>query len=124
MPDGMTTELLPVIQDSVFLCYCLTASDLDESDFFRLEAGTEMEYHPFADDFGPLNLAKLSQFMSILRRAIRSRKGRKVVYLVPSSPRSLANAVFLLGAYLIIELGFTSNDAWTSFIIEPMLEMY
>jgi cell division cycle 14 len=116
---------LPVIRDFVFLCDSATVCTLDTAALDCLEAGTEMEYCPFADDFGPLNMAKLSQFMNILRHAIRSRKGRKVVYSVPSSARSLANAVFLMGAYLIVELGFNSNDAWTCFsIVEPKIEMY
>ena len=37
----------------------------------------------------------------------------------------MTNAAFLLGSYMMIELGYTSNAVWDSFsTIEPMLEMY
>jgi cell division cycle 14 len=82
-------------------------------------------YRPFADDFGPLDLSSLNRFLHILRHSVKNRRGRTVIYNVNMTPRSLTNSVFLLGSYMMLEVGFTSTDVWDSFsTIEPMLEMY
>ena len=121
-PDAL---FVPVIRDFLFLCDHSTAMDLDKGMYLSFNTDNEIVYHPFADDFGPYNLANLSDFMSILHHTIKLRRGRRVVYSVPNSPRSLANGVFLLGSYMIIELGFTANEVSDSFSsIESKLEMY
>ena len=120
-----TTIFVPVIPDFLFLCDHLTASNLCKSNYICINTDHEIVYHPFADDFGPFNLANVSEFMSILHHTIKSRRGRRVVYSVQGSPRHLTNGVFLLGSYLVVELGYTSNDVWDCFSsIEPKLEMY
>ena len=120
-----STIILPVIQDFLFFCNHSSASSLDDSNFLCLNTDNDIAYHPFADDFGPYNLANVSKFMILLNQTIKSRRGRRVVYSVRSSARDLTNGVFLLGAYMIIELGYTANDAWNRFsTVEPKLEMY
>ena len=116
---------LPVIRDFLFLCDQWTARTLEKNTFLCFSTDKEIVYHPFANDFGPYNLANLSEFMSILHHTIKVRRGRRVVYTVPGSPRSLTNGVFLLGSYMIIELGYTADEVSLSFgSIESKLEMY
>ena len=120
-----TKIILPVIQDFLFFCDHSSASSLDDSNFLCLNTDNDIVYHPFADDFGPYNLANVSKFMILLNQTIKSRRGRRVVYSVRSSARDLTNGVFLLGAYIIVELGYSSDDAWNRFCtVEPKLEMY
>jgi cell division cycle 14 len=121
----MEALFVPVIRDFLFLCDPSTAIGLDKGTYLSFNTDNEIVYHPFADDFGPYNLANMSDFMSILHHTIKLRRGRRVVYSVPNSPRSLTNGVFLLGSYMIIELGFTANEVSDSFSsIESKLEMY
>ena len=120
-----TTTILPVIQDFLFFCDHSSTLTLDDSNFLCLNTDNDIVYDPFADDFGPYNLADVSKFMILLNQTIKSRRGRRVVYSVRSSARDLTNGVFLLGAYMIVELGYSPNDAWNRFsTVEPKLEMY
>ena len=120
-----TKIILPVIEDFLFFCDHSSAFSLDDANFLCLNTDSQIVYHPFADEFGPYNLANISKFFVLLNQAIKSRRGRRVAYSVRSSARDLTNGVFLLGSYMIIELGYTANDAWNRFsTIEPKLEMY
>jgi cell division cycle 14 len=122
----MTEHLyLPLINGILALSEARQSSELPTSHFQCISAEKEVVYRPFADDFGPLDLSSLSRFMSILQRAVKTRNGKTLVYTVDITPRSLTNAAFLLGSYMMIEMGYTSNAVWDAFSsIEPMLEMY
>ena len=116
---------LPLVPNFLVLSDTATSSALCTSKHAITNTEKEIVYHPFADDFGPLDLSSLSRFLSIMQHAVKRRRGKIVVYAVQSNRRSLTNAAFLLGSYMIIEMGFTSNDVWDRFsTIEPMLEMY
>ena len=116
---------LPLIRDLLVLCDTTLSSALCTSKYLCINTEKEIVYLPFADDFGPFDLSSLSRFMSTLHHALKRRKSRTVAYAVQNNPRSLTNAAFLLGSFMMIELGFTSNDVWDCFsTIEPMLEMY
>jgi cell division cycle 14 len=121
----MAALLAQAVHGLVHLCDNKTAKSLDASSFFLFSSHNEITYIPFADDFGPLNLASVSKFIDILKDQIRTRKGRIVVYCVENTPRELTNAVFLLGCFMVIELGCTSAATWECFKeLEPKLEMY
>jgi cell division cycle 14 len=123
MPTGAV--FLPLIQDLLALSDTATSSTLNTSNYLCIDTEKEIVYQPFADDFGPLNLSSLLRFISILQIALKKREGRTVVYAVQRLPRYLTNAAFLIGSYMIIEMGYTSDGVWDRFsTIEPMLEMY
>jgi hypothetical protein len=117
--------LHPVIENILYVGECDNPKLLDFETFKCFNTDDRIVYKPFASDFGPLNLACIHQFIEIVQEAIRERKGLKVVYCVASSQRALTNGLFLLGCYLILELGFTSESAWERFrSLDPLLEMY
>eukprot|EP00291_Cryptomonas_curvata_P014328 CAMPEP_0172185040 /NCGR_PEP_ID=MMETSP1050-20130122/19933_1 /TAXON_ID=233186 /ORGANISM="Cryptomonas curvata, Strain CCAP979/52" /LENGTH=238 /DNA_ID=CAMNT_0012858951 /DNA_START=17 /DNA_END=729 /DNA_ORIENTATION=+ len=60
-------------------------------------------YEGFADDFGPLNLASVFKFCQILDDQIEQNPSRHIVMHNSASIKSTTNAVFLLGAYLIMQ---------------------
>jgi cell division cycle 14 len=64
-------------------------------------------YESFADDFGPLNLASVFKFCQILDRKIEESPARIIVMDNSTSVKSTTNAVFLLGAYLIMRRDYT-----------------
>ena len=74
-----------------------------------------LKYQPYADDFGPMNLASVARFIEMLSIELESYPSMKVVYCVDSGRRQLSNAVFLLGAYLILKLGMECEEVMDRF---------
>ena len=64
-------------------------------------------YYPFCDDFGPYNIGAILRFREVMACHLRTTSSelRLAVVVCPSDKRALTNAVFLLGAYLMLELG-------------------
>ena len=60
-----------------------------------------LQYIPFCDDFGPLNMACIAEFITLLDDETESFPGSKIVFCVEPGKRKLTNAAFLLGAYMI-----------------------
>jgi cell division cycle 14 len=83
------------------------ASRLSDEAFKCIPVEDTTEYLGFADDFGPLNLASIYQFCGSLERRLKSDSSRQVAVISRPDPRSLTNAVFLVGAYLIMCLDFS-----------------
>eukprot|EP00292_Cryptomonas_paramecium_P011236 CAMPEP_0113682604 /NCGR_PEP_ID=MMETSP0038_2-20120614/12772_1 /TAXON_ID=2898 /ORGANISM="Cryptomonas paramecium" /LENGTH=317 /DNA_ID=CAMNT_0000601725 /DNA_START=166 /DNA_END=1115 /DNA_ORIENTATION=+ /assembly_acc=CAM_ASM_000170 len=70
-----------------------------------------LQYFGFCDDFGPMNMACCIRFIQSLDYQIAECKQKqKAVYCVDEGPRNMSNAVFLLGAYLIIKMGKTASE--------------
>ena len=84
-----------------------------------------LQYIPFCDDFGPLNMACIAEFITLLDDETESFPGSKIVFCVEPGKRKLTNAVFLLGAYMILKLDSTAcavaqHFSWLdSTLIEP-----
>jgi len=74
-----------------------------------------LRYTPFCADFGPFNLGTTHHVVYVLRKALASRPDARVVFYTTRLPADVANAVFLLGAYLCIEHGATPKEAWKPF---------
>jgi hypothetical protein len=76
--------------------------DLDNAD----DADGAICYYPFCDDFGPYNIGAILRFNDIIGCQLRTNSSvrRLAVVVCSSDKRALTNAVFLLGAYLILEM--------------------
>ena len=123
--EGTVFLLHPVLDDILYVGECDNPKLLDDETYKCFNTDDRIVYKPFANDFGPMNLACIHQFIEIVQENMRERRGLKVVYCVAASQRAFTNGLFLLGCYLIIELGFTSEGAWERFrILDPLLEMY
>jgi cell division cycle 14 len=95
---------------------------------FRLPA--QMKYHPFCDDFGPMSMLSIFRFVKLLENEMTEFPTKKIVFYVEegdvlmihlrstythlcfsaSGKRELTNAVFLLGAYLILVRDMLSEE--------------
>ena len=62
-------------------------------------------YSPFADDFGPMNLAAIYQFCELLTFEL-GQCHHHLALLCTKDYQSVTNAVFLLGSYLIASLNY------------------
>ncbi|NXA34062.1 CC14A phosphatase, partial [Eudromia elegans] len=74
----------------------------------------ELVYENFYGDFGPLNLAMLYRYCCKLNKKLKSfsLSRKKIVYYTSFDQRKRANAAFLIGAYAVIYLKKTPEDAY------------
>ena len=69
----------------------------------------EFPYHPFCDDFGPMNFLAIVQFIESLDQKIKHGNAEAVVCTASEGRRAFTNAAFLLGAYMLLTLKMTSQ---------------
>ena len=62
-----------------------------------------------------MNISCIARFIQSVDAELRSFPNNKVVLCVDDGPRHLTNAIFLLGAYMILKLDKTSSDVATTF---------
>ena len=74
-----------------------------------------LHYHSYCDDFGPMNLACVTRFIELLDQELSSQPSCRIVYLADEGRRALTNAVFLLGAYMILRLQMTPDCVQSCF---------
>ncbi|KGL76613.1 Dual specificity protein phosphatase CDC14A, partial [Tinamus guttatus] len=74
----------------------------------------ELVYENFYGDFGPLNLAMLYRYCCKLNKKLKSfsLSRKKIVYYTGFDQRKRANAAFLIGAYAVIYLKKTPEEAY------------
>ena len=70
----------------------------------------DMQYHPFCDDFGPMNFGSIAAFVHRLDEEISNAKSDTIVYAAEDGRRALMNAAFLLGAYALLRLGMSPTQ--------------
>ena len=88
---------------------------LPHGDRFRLFRPAGVAYHPFCDDFGPMNLSSVALFCEQLNIELKEHPDSRIIYSVDQDPRSLTNAVFLVGAYLILLENKAAADVLETF---------
>ncbi|XP_077188983.1 dual specificity protein phosphatase CDC14A isoform X5 [Paroedura picta] len=74
----------------------------------------ELVYENFYADFGPLNLAMLYRYCCKLNKKLKSfsLSRKKIVHYTSFDQRKRANAAFLIGAYSVIYLKKTPEEAY------------
>ena len=70
--------------------------------YFSIEG--VISYIGFADDFGPMSMGSIYQFCNLLDKELERFPGEKVVMVTSLDRQTVTNAVFLLGAYMIMQL--------------------
>ena len=68
-----------------------------------------IRYFPFCDDFGPYNLAAIFRFLEILCNKLAAMPDKTVVLCCRADKAAITNAGFLMGAYLLLELGYDAD---------------
>ncbi|XP_039260927.2 dual specificity protein phosphatase CDC14A-like [Styela clava] len=74
----------------------------------------ELIYENFYADFGPLNLAQLHRYCAKLQKKLKSvtLAKKKLIHYTSFDARKRANAAFLVGAYQIIHLKLSPEEAY------------
>ena len=86
----------------------------------------QFEYEPVLDEFGPLNLSRVTRFIQLLNRQIAKHPNHKIVYYSGTGMKNLTTAIFLLGAYMMIKHNETALSVKKSFewIDEALIEPF
>ena len=79
----------------------------------------DLQYLGYCDDFGPMNASTILEFVALLDALIIKHPDKRLVYCAQPGRRSLTNAAFLLGSYLILALGQDPDAVWTFFGAVP-----
>ena len=83
--------------------------------FRRFEPQHNVRYNPYCDDFGPMNLVSIADFLHLLDHELLTYPSCKIVYRVDGGRRELTNAVFLVGAYMILKHGLHTAEVLDRF---------
>ena len=90
-----------VMDDKLYITQGI--SSWPQTSSFRLfEPEAMIKYEPYCDDFGPLNMASIALFIEQLESELHTNPTCRVFYCAGDGRRSLTNAVFLLGSYMIL----------------------
>jgi hypothetical protein len=69
-----------------------------------------MQYYPICDDFGPMNMSAIVEFITLLEQEMAAFSTSRIVYCVCNGARELTNAIFLLGSCMLISLDMSADD--------------
>lgn len=122
--DSMLTVLTGTCQ-TLHLA-SLSGPPTAEPDTIFLGIHASLQYRAFCADFGPFNLGTTHHVCNILNRALEqavvNQRRAKIVLYTTKQPTDIANAIYLIGAFLCLHLGATPHQAWTPFaLLKPDL---
>jgi cell division cycle 14 len=106
-------QIQQVLEDRLYAVQGVEA--LPPGTAFRWFQPKGLEYLPFCDDFGPMDMSTVVHFIEQLRDELDCHPDAKLIYSISSDRRALANEIFLLGAYLIIMLQRQTADVMEIF---------
>jgi cell division cycle 14 len=118
-------NIFPVLGNLVFLGVSNEVSETTDGEYYCFKPQNLLQYHPFCDDFGPMNLACAVKFIDMLDEAMSEFASHKILVCVNEGRRNMTNTCFLLGSYMILKLNLApevvaSNFAWLeSWMMEP-----
>ena len=99
----MPTKLCSILGRQVYLAQA--EEEIEFAGTFRLFRPEHVfHYVPRGDDFGPLNFSSVVDFIRALDRELVDHPDVQIVLCIDEGARVLTNAVFLLGAYMILKL--------------------
>ena len=111
----MTAPLIQsILEDRLYIAQGVDT--LPTTGIFRAFRPDEaVHYHPLCDDFGPLNLNSLIEFVQQLDQELSDHPTSRVFFLVEEGRRQLTNAVFLLGSYMLLRLDVQLDEVVENF---------
>ena len=105
--------MFQIIDDKLFLAQ--DNLDYPAGPLYTTIRMNAFQYFPFCDDFGPLNLSCVTRFIEALELEQSKTPASSIVIYSESGERALTNAVFVLGAYLVIKRKIASGDVVDKF---------
>ena len=86
-----------------------------EGDLRCIHLAQFLRYDAYCDDFGPMNMSSTISFIRRLDAELAAFPGSKIVIYAQEGRRALTNAVFLIGAYMILKLDMTPSEVEARF---------
>ena len=127
--DKMESTKRPVMQsvvdDTLYIAQGIDS--LPSSSTFRaFKPDKNIHYFPLCDDFGPMNLGCVTDFIVQLGRELSEFPDSRIFYCVEDGKRSMTNAIFLLGSYLLLKLDYNVEEVEDCFswLQEDQFEEY
>jgi cell division cycle 14 len=113
-----------VLDENVFLAQNIKGLIKEES--FRIIDSAGIQYEAYCDDFGPMNMASTIDFIQQLDSELSAYPNSAILISAEDGRRALTNAVYLLGAYMIVKLDMTPSQVENRFrFLDPaLLESY
>ena len=108
-PDRRQVPFFTDIVDGVLYIAQGDTRSLDLKEYRMIHA-SRFRYFPLCKDFGPLNMSCVIRFIELINAETFSFPSSKIVVYAETGRRALANAAFLLGAYLLIQLDMPLAD--------------
>ena len=72
-------------------------------------------YSGYHNDFGPMNLGTIFKFCALVDKMLNDHPDRSIALATQSDEKTLTNAVFLVGAYMIIRLDYKPFEVQSRF---------
>ena len=104
----------PLLGHRLYLCQGVDILP-DGVNYRRFVPNESIQYYPLCDDFGPMNLSSVVQFIRQLDDELKMYPECVLLYSVELGERALTNGVFLLGAFMILHLKASMSEVKKSF---------
>jgi cell division cycle 14 len=98
-----------ILDDRLYIAQGVDALPIAEH-FHAFVPDEKMHYYPLCDDFGPINLHCIVEFIQQLDKELSDHPKGRVFYLAKDGQRELTNAIFLLGSYTLLKLSMPLED--------------
>lgn len=122
---SIETKAIEIIKDKLYWISDKTPPKNQSNSFF-FNIDTDLVYEPFFADFGPLDLGKTYRFITELEKLLQdpSYDNSKFYHHTSIDNAKRTNAACLMGAFQIIVLGRTAEEAWKPFtkVYPPLAE--
>jgi len=107
---------IEIIEDKLYWISAETSPRSKSSAFYFI-VDNDLVYEPFHKDFGPLDLAKVHRFWSELEKLLNDKQFSKykIYHYTSLAKDKQSNAAFLMGAFMIIILKYSAEEAWSKF---------
>eukprot|EP00357_Protocruzia_adherens_P026651 CAMPEP_0115017890 /NCGR_PEP_ID=MMETSP0216-20121206/28427_1 /TAXON_ID=223996 /ORGANISM="Protocruzia adherens, Strain Boccale" /LENGTH=630 /DNA_ID=CAMNT_0002388875 /DNA_START=99 /DNA_END=1991 /DNA_ORIENTATION=+ len=125
MSSSYARNMIQIANRLYWLSEYRPPSDLNEAYFFCIDQ--ELVYQPFNTDFGPLSLGQVYKYCIDLQNLLRDSnfKNLDVVHYCNTDPAKRANAAFLMGAFQVVVLKKSAQEAARPFKdIRPALNPF
>ncbi|EKX38588.1 hypothetical protein GUITHDRAFT_158492 [Guillardia theta CCMP2712] len=102
---------MPVLEGRLYFT-CLRSSPVSDEEYKYFTMNKKLRYAPFCADFGPFNLGTTHHFCDILMTLLSDKayEKKKIVFYSAMEKEHVTNAVYLLGAFLVLNMGASVLD--------------
>lgn len=122
----LDSKSVEIIKDRLYWISDHSQPKNDSTSFFH-NIDRELTYQAFSSDFGPLDMGKTYRYITELEKILNNSTyaNSKIYHFTSMDSAKRANAACLMGAYQVIILGKTAEEAWAPFTkVEPSFVDY